>query len=595
MRSRQSSFFEEDRKGTMLKQCILIFGAAQGVFAQTTGPTYDEFHNMNGEVSIVKYILPANTRVNLNAYKDWVAWGAVRSSCDDAFESHLTTTYYATQKIGSRINTQNIQHCHGPVAPNGTLTSGVQQVGSSSFSWSDGQLSPKKMTDSKWAFHVDHYNNYYVPVTQGVKISVQVFITTVAPVSTTNPTTAFSIAYYPGMDVKDWEEGAYFPPFTKINRFVFPLESNTTPKDHLYTLNITPPFTGTMSIAYGGDIAWAFNNTNSVPLWDKAFTLKDGTSTGTVPVGSFVKVSYEQQYFIKFRDNGLVMQPHIGGESGFWAPDYAPDESALTGRSVKLAVLDINNKDQKWYLQPSSAAGYYNIWTRDGALGSRQFWWHTRSFLEPTLNDPWQQVQFVDQGNGYKKIKLGSKGPGGENIFLVNYPGATQGDSVRIYFDGMDGMEAQLLKADPTGGARYQLQLVHSGKCLGVSGTGTGEGAAIVQVPCNSGDNRQLVNMLDFNTGSGVYKYSFNSSTGKRLDVSGGSTASGAGIVQRTSATSSSQQVTVLDFGNGTYGLSFNHSGLCLDIPSSSTADNAQAKQYACNGGANQRVRFIRR
>ncbi|WP_425596243.1 RICIN domain-containing protein [Promicromonospora iranensis] len=31
------------------------------------------------------------------------------------------------------------------------------------------------------------------------------------------------------------------------------------------------------------------------------------------------------------------------------------------------------------------------------------------------------------------------------------------------------------------------------------------------------------------------------------------------------------------------------HSGKCLDVPASSTANSTRLKQYPCNGGANQR------
>jgi hypothetical protein len=574
----------------------MFLGMAQGLYAQTTGPTYDLFSNMNGEVSVVKYILPANTRVNLSSYKDWVAWGAFTKTCYVANDDGNTANW-VTQKIGSKIYVQAIQHCHGPYDPiTETTLDGVQQVGTASFSWSNGQLFPKKMTDSKWAFHVDHNNAYYIPVTQGVKISVQVFLATLPTISL-NPTTAFNVRYFPGWDATEWNYKKLEPQLaSRENLYGFLWENNTTPKDHLYTFNITPPFTGTICIKYGSDVAWGVNNTNSAAVWDKAFAMKDGTSTGTVPVGSFVKVPYEQQYYIKFRDNGLLMVPQIGRSPNTWAPEHAPEQSAFVGEEVKQWALNTSNKDQKWYIHPSSTAGYSNIWTPTGALGSMPSWWHARSFVYPILNNPWHQVQFVDQGNGYRKMKLGGKGPAGEDLFLTAW-GAVEGDEVSVYYwgGGSNGQDVQLLKADPTGGARYQLQFVHSGKCLGVSGDGTGENASVLQVPCNSTQSRQLANMLDYNTASGVYKYSFASSSTKRLDVSGGSTAAGAGIVQRASSTNTSQQITLLDFGNDTYGLSFNHSGLCLDIPSFSTADNVQAKQYGCNGGANQRVRFIRR
>jgi hypothetical protein len=42
------------------------------------------------------------------------------------------------------------------------------------------------------------------------------------------------------------------------------------------------------------------------------------------------------------------------------------------------------------------------------------------------------------------------------------------------------------------------------------------------------------------------------------------------------------------DSGDGYVSLVARHSGKCVDVPSSSAANNVQLKQYPCNGDYNQ-------
>lgn len=561
-----------------LKKIVLAIGAAQGLYAQTTGPTTDVYKNMNGEVSLLKYILQANTRVNMANFKDWLTWGAVNRSCFDPTNPSQSnaSAFYTTKKIDTKLKVHSIQHCHGP---NGLSDEGILPKGSTSFSWSDGQLFPKKAIDSKLAFYSDHHVRHYIPVTQGVNVSARVWLVTHAPSPKTAPVTGFRIDYYPGWD----GNGAQPDNPSKTNHYYFAWENNTTPQDHAYTLNFTPPFTGTIAIDVGPDMG----GDNGAIVWLKALTLQDGTSTGVVPVGSFVKNTYEQQYYLKFRHSGKVMVPDIG--SGY----TEGDPTLLPGEAVRMYTQVPNDKRQKWYIHPSTATGYSNIWTKKGALTSAPYWWHARSLTKPTRNDPWQQVQFVDQGNGYRRLKLGGKGPGGEDLYLISY-NTNDGDSLGVYFGGMDGQEVQVINADPTGGGRYQVQFVHSGKCLSVRSGSTSDNAAVVQNPCNSSLSYRNLNMINQNDGAGTYRYSFAHTSTRRLDISSGSTSQGANVVNRASSSATSQQLVLMEYGDDTYSLYFKHSGLCLDIPGFSTADDVQAKQYPCNGGTNQRVRFIK-
>ncbi|WP_223167811.1 RICIN domain-containing protein [Nonomuraea sp. SYSU D8015] len=50
----------------------------------------------------------------------------------------------------------------------------------------------------------------------------------------------------------------------------------------------------------------------------------------------------------------------------------------------------------------------------------------------------------------------------------------------------------------------------------------------------------------------------------------------------------SNQRWEVRDLGTGYYQIVAGHSGKCLDVPSSSTADGTRLIQYTCTSGQNQ-------
>ncbi len=76
--------------------------------------------------------------------------------------------------------------------------------------------------------------------------------------------------------------------------------------------------------------------------------------------------------------------------------------------------------------------------------------------------------------------------------------------------------------------------------------------------------------------------------SGKCLDVNGSSTADGAIVQQWTCGSGNNQQWQLQYASGGYYRLVARHSGKCLDVISSSTADGAAVKQYTCNSGNNQ-------
>ncbi|MFG2133555.1 RICIN domain-containing protein [Streptomyces sp. NPDC048751] len=72
------------------------------------------------------------------------------------------------------------------------------------------------------------------------------------------------------------------------------------------------------------------------------------------------------------------------------------------------------------------------------------------------------------------------------------------------------------------------------------------------------------------------------------MDVSSGSTANGAKIIQWSSNGGANQQWTLTRVADNIYTLKSVKSGLCLDVPNQSTATGVQVQQWTCNGGTNQ-------
>lgn len=72
------------------------------------------------------------------------------------------------------------------------------------------------------------------------------------------------------------------------------------------------------------------------------------------------------------------------------------------------------------------------------------------------------------------------------------------------------------------------------------------------------------------------------------MDVSSGSTANGAKIIQWPSNGGANQQWTLTRVADNIYTLKSVKSGLCLDVPNQSTATGVQVQQWTCNGGTNQ-------
>jgi len=138
-------------------------------------------------------------------------------------------------------------------------------------------------------------------------------------------------------------------------------------------------------------------------------------------------------------------------------------------------------------------------------------------------------------------------------------------------------------------GAYYRLLNLNSGQALDVNGGSTANGAGIIQWPQNGGNNQQW-QITD--NGGGYYKIT-NRNSGQALDVNMGSTANGAGIIQWPWNGGNNQQWQLTATSDGIYKANNRNSGLALDVNGASTANGAGIIQWSWGGGNNQQWQIV--
>ncbi|MGI5187260.1 RICIN domain-containing protein [Promicromonospora sp. CA-289599] len=137
-------------------------------------------------------------------------------------------------------------------------------------------------------------------------------------------------------------------------------------------------------------------------------------------------------------------------------------------------------------------------------------------------------------------------------------------------------------------GTWYILQSRHSGLVFQIEGGSTATGAKLVQGTRTDATHQQF-RFVD--AGGGYYKIQARHSN-MLLDVSARSTANGAEIIQWSDTGGTNQQWQILD--DGTYLRFVNrNSGKALDVWERSTTPGARISQYDSNGGANQQWRAL--
>ena len=136
-------------------------------------------------------------------------------------------------------------------------------------------------------------------------------------------------------------------------------------------------------------------------------------------------------------------------------------------------------------------------------------------------------------------------------------------------------------------GAWYRVVNAGSGACLDAADWGTANGTALQQWTCGTGANQSW----QFRPSSDGYYQVVNQFNNKSWDVDGGSGATADGIKVHlwdyVGGTNQQWRIEAIG-GVGQYRLVARHSGKCLTVDGSSTANGAMLSQQSCSGSAAQ-------
>lgn len=233
--------------------------------------------------------------------------------------------------------------------------------------------------------------------------------------------------------------------------------------------------------------------------------------------------------------------------SGLYLDD--PGFSTTAGTNLTQAAND-NNYDEMWYLVPDGINDQIvNIWSDlvvDVANGGANF---GGSIIQYTSHNGYNQMwefksyppitsfyEFQNHNSGLvADVSGGSSTMGGQLIQYTNHNGANQ--------------QWIILPAGTHNGTPiYQIMNRNSGLIMDVNGASDSAGASIIQWAQHSGLNQmwEFLPSLSSCQTAGNYCQIENVNSGLVIDVSGGSTAVGASLVQEPSSNATSQQWTLV-------------------------------------------------
>ena len=187
----------------------------------------------------------------------------------------------------------------------------------------------------------------------------------------------------------------------------------------------------------------------------------------------------------------------------------------------------------------------------------------------PGMNKP--MFLLLDDLTGNSSSWLGAADPNTNTSMQVDY--------VRAYSATGSGTgSASTISSN----AWYNLVSQTSSKCLDAAGWGTNDGTPAIQWVCGSQQNNQEWQLQS--TDSGYYTIVNRNAPNEVLDVTGMGTAPGTKVELWQNLNGSNQQWMPVPLGNGSYKLVGRQSGLCLDVPGSSTENGTNLQIWNCNG-----------
>jgi hypothetical protein len=254
--------------------------------------------------------------------------------------------------------------------------------------------------------------------------------------------------------------------------------------------------------------------------------------------------------------------------------------NTANGANTNQWSYDYNGPNQRWALQPTSDGAHFKLisWVSGKAVSvannstsnSAQLWaWDYN-------NDPSQQWDLVDAGNGWYNIK------NVRSSLLMDVDGGSTADNAKVQQYANTNSGAQRWRLQPWG--TYSIRAA-SGRYVCVQGAGSANGSPIIQY---DGQNNPWFKWTFTSEGDGFYGLFSLNAPGRVLCVKDGSYAAGYNthLWDYNPSNAGDQKLRIVPKTNGKFKFYWKHDGMTWDIPGGATGNNVNLQQYPDNGNS---------
>lgn len=292
------------------------------------------------------------------------------------------------------------------------------------------------------------------------------------------------------------------------------------------------------------------------------------------------------------RDDIVVMYDHGTTDTALWvfqstgtamvASQWWRTANEVDAAKTVPTTGDFNadGRDDVALVQACCAAGGRQVWTLGStgtAFAARVLGWQESV---DTVAGPRRPVEH----RSYELLARHSRR-------CLEVPGGSTVDNQLLdQWDCVAGSVHERFQLAPVPGTElYTLRAVHSAKCAGVAASGTGDGAAVTQTPCDETLASQHVTVGYVDGGGDTVVQLRFAHSGKCGAVAADDTANGADFVQQPCAATASQQWILRPAYNtrqldGLYRITSQVGGKVLDVQSCATSDGANVRVWDWTG-----------
>ncbi len=286
-------------------------------------------------------------------------------------------------------------------------------------------------------------------------------------------------------------------------------------------------------------------------------------------------IAYPAYFMIVNRNSGKAIDL-IGGNAG-------------NGAQVNQWTYDYNGPNQRWALAPTENSNHFRLtsWVSgkcacieaDSTVPGAKL--HAFDY---TGNNPAQQFDLIDAGNGYYKIRNVNSGL---DLEIVN---AGTANNDRIQQNTGSGSTNQQWRLQPWGD--YFIR-ASTGKYVCVANSGSCNGNAVVQ---SSWEDNLWFKWRFESVTNGHLKVTSRNAPGRVICLPDASTAAGANthLYDYDPANIGDQKLRIVPLTNGNFKFRFVHDNMSWDIPGGQSGNLIPLQQYPANTNAWQEFQLDR-